>query len=88
LPRTFYKNFSADPLFPAKPILSKQYESLYAGDNMDFAGKYAMRWSPYIFEPTFGDNYVYGYSGPGKAVPWEELHRVARPAEQKPGPRK
>jgi hypothetical protein len=46
---------------------------------MDFAGKYRMRTSPYIFEPTFGDDFVYGYSGPGKATPREELQRGLRP---------
>jgi len=55
--------------------LRREYESLYANDNMDFAGKYALRRSPYVFEPTFGDDFIYGYSGPGKATPREELHR-------------
>jgi hypothetical protein len=81
--RTFYQKFS-DPLFLARPILSSAYEALYADDNMDFAGKYALRSSPYLFEPTFGDDYVYGYSGTGKATPREELHREAKPQAKRP----
>ena len=81
--RVFFQKFS-DPLFLARPILNSTYESLYAGDSMDFAGKYVLRYSPYLFEPTFGDDYVYGYSGTGKATPREELHRMASPQAKKP----
>lgn len=77
--RKFFQNFTADPLFLAKPILRAEYESLYKDDNMDFAGRYALRASPYLFEPTYGDDFVYGYSGPGKATPREELQRAATP---------
>jgi len=69
-----------DPTFLAKPILRKEYESLYAEGNMDFAGHYTMRIPPFIVEPTFGDSYVYGYSGPGRAFPKEALLR--RPAPE------
>ncbi len=64
--RELYENL-ADKKFLYKPILYKEYENLYANDNMDFAGKYKLRFSPYIFEPTYTDDFVYGYKG-GKAV--------------------
>lgn len=77
----FYKGFS-DPLFLVKPILRPEYETLYRDGNMDFAGKYQMRWSPYLFEPTYGDDFVYGYTGPGWAETKEELQRKAPPFTQ------
>lgn len=61
--REFYEKFS-DPLFLHKPVLNSEYESLYENDNMDFAGKFMLKISPYIFEPTYADDFVYGYSGP------------------------
>lgn len=57
----FFANF-ADKQFLIKPILKPGLEHLYEGGNPDFAGKYALRFSPYIFEPTYADDYVYGYS--------------------------
>lgn len=75
--RQFYAQFS-DALFLAKPILRDQYESLYANGNMDFAGRYALRAPCYLFEPTYGDDYVYGYRGSGKATSREELQRKAK----------
>jgi len=72
----FFKKID-DPLFLAKPILREEYDSLYANDNMDFAGKYRLRSSPYIFEPTYGDDFVYGYCGPGTADTKEALQRWA-----------
>jgi hypothetical protein len=68
-----------DPKFVIKPLLRKEYDDLYKNDNMDFAGKYSLRWSPYIFEPTYGDNFVYGYTGVAEGEPREELMRLARP---------
>ncbi len=76
--REFFEKFP-DPLFLVKPILAAEYEPLYEADNMDFAGRYSLRASPYIFEPTYGDDFVYGYSGPAKATPRAELHRELRP---------
>ncbi len=80
--REFFRKF-ADPLFLAKPILRREYERLYAGSNMDFAGRYAMRFSPDIFEPTYGDDFVYGYEGPGRAETQEELRRSAGEPERR-----
>jgi len=60
--RQFFTDFP-DQQFLVKPILRREHEELYANDNMDFAGKYDLRWSPYIFEPTYGDDYVYGFEG-------------------------
>ena len=79
LTQEFFKALP-DPTFLAKPILRRDYESLYDGANMDFAGRYTMRCPPFIVEPTFGDSYVYGYSGSGRAFPKEALLR--RPAPE------
>lgn len=50
-----------DKLWLVKPILQREYEPLYADGNTDFAGKYDLRWSPYICEPTCSDNFVHGH---------------------------
>lgn len=71
--REFFEKFS-DRQFLVKPILRKEYEHLYRDSNMDFAGKYGLKWSPYLFEPTYGDDFVYGYSGPG-AAPEERISK-------------
>lgn len=76
--RAFYENFS-DPLFMAKPVLRQTYEPLYEAGNMNFAGRYQMRWSPTIFEPTYGEDFVYGYSGRGYAETRAQLERRASP---------
>ncbi len=55
-----------DVNFLSKPVLRKEHEKLYDNDNRDFEGKYTMKFSPYIYEPTFTDSYVYGYKGPEK----------------------
>ncbi len=55
----FFQNFS-DPDFLSKPILEKEYEPVYANGNVDFFGKYKLRYAPYLFEPTFEEDYVYG----------------------------
>lgn len=68
----------SDPLFLVKPILREEFEGLYKGDRMDFAGQYTMRFSPYIFEPTYGDDFVYGYEGPGTADTKEALMKPAQ----------
>ena len=60
--QAFYRDF-ADPRFLVKPILNGQYERLYDDGNEDFQGRYGLRFAPYIFEPTYGDDYVYGYAG-------------------------
>lgn len=59
----FFEDF-ADKDFLNKPILERDAEFLYAGDNKDFAGRYRLRFAPYLFEPTFSENFVYGYHGP------------------------
>ena len=58
----FYKSF-ADPRFLLKPILNAQGERHYDGGNEDFQGRYELRFAPYIFEPTYEDDYVNGYGG-------------------------
>ncbi|MDD3927019.1 MAG: hypothetical protein PHT33_10240, partial [bacterium] len=74
--KEFFKNFS-DPQWLIKPILEPEYDALYAGGNMDFQGKYKLKFSPYIFEPTYGDGFVYGYQGNPGAESEEELNRKA-----------
>lgn len=58
----FFRDFS-DKDFLIKPILSSGSEGLYENGNRNFQGKYALRCAPYLFEPTYADNYVYGYAG-------------------------
>lgn len=60
----FFQSFE-DANWLVKPLLRPEYEKLYARGNMDFAGRYEMRGGVYIFEPTYGDDFVYGYDGPG-----------------------
>jgi len=79
----FYKAFSTDPLFLVKPVLRKEYEPLYLGGNMDFAGRYQLRFSPYLFEPTYADDFVYGYNGPGWAETKEELQHQTQPTSKR-----
>jgi len=64
--KQFFAAFS-DPQWLIKPILKPELEPLYAGGNLDFAGRYGLFASPYLFEPTYADNYVYGYTGEGPA---------------------
>ncbi len=71
---TFYAQFE-DKLWLVKPILRPEYEPLYENGNLDFADKYELRWSPYIFEPTYAEDFVYGYDGP-----------AAMPATDRPTP--
>ncbi|MGD9496146.1 MAG: LamG-like jellyroll fold domain-containing protein [Armatimonadota bacterium] len=60
--KAFFAGFE-DPKFLVKPILSAESEDLYAGGNLDFTGKYHLRFTPWIYEPTYADDYVYGYEG-------------------------
>lgn len=73
--KAFYGDFS-DPEFLQKPILEPEYESLYKDGNLDFQGRYELRFAPYIFEPTYDDDYVYGYSGSGVDEVIDELHQT------------
>lgn len=59
----FFEDF-ADKDFLSKPILEKAFEPLYADGNKNFAGRYTLRTAPYLFEPTFPEDFVYGYHGP------------------------
>lgn len=72
----FFEKFE-DPNWVLKPILREEFEKLYAKDNMDFAGKYPVRSSPYIFEPTYTEDFVYGYAGSGKARTEEDILRLS-----------
>lgn len=68
----------ADDSFVEKPLLTREHEGLYADGNRDFEGKYRLRFSPYIFEPTFTDGFVYGYAGDGTVDTPEALSRPVR----------
>jgi hypothetical protein len=83
--REFYEAFE-DARFWVKPILHERYEPLYDGDNMDFSGKYQMRWPPRLIEPTYGDAFVYGYTGLGSADTQDELLRRPRARKQADAP--
>ncbi len=60
--KEFFQQF-ADPNFLLKPVLAKSYDAVYENENMNFENKYEIRVSPYLFEPTFAEDYVYGYDG-------------------------
>lgn len=75
--KAFFEAFS-DPDFLIKPILERESEPLYANGNQNFEGRYTLRFSPYLFEPTYEDDYVYGYSGPRWDETPEELKKVSR----------
>ncbi|MFD1631280.1 hypothetical protein [Pseudopedobacter beijingensis] len=56
----FFETFE-DKDFLNKPILNKESESLYVNGNKNFEGKYVVKRSPYLFEPTYFDNMAYEY---------------------------
>lgn len=60
--KSFFENF-IDQDFLSKPILEKELEYLYINQNKNFEEKYQLRTAPYLFEPTFNDNFIYGYKG-------------------------
>ncbi|MFW6059110.1 MAG: hypothetical protein ACODAQ_02950, partial [Phycisphaeraceae bacterium] len=74
--REFYEALE-DQKFLVKPVLRAEYEHLYADDRMDFAGQYELRRAPFVIEPTYGDDFVYGYSGSGTAASKKQLMREA-----------
>lgn len=60
--KAFFAGF-ADPKFLVKPILRAEHEDLYADGNLDFTGRYELRCTPWVYEPTYADDYVYGHAG-------------------------
>ena len=76
----FFKGI-ADPQWVLKPLLREEHESLYDGSTLDFAGKYALKTAPYLFEPTFNEDFVFGYAGAGRAETKEDLEREAKPPQ-------
>ena len=52
-----------DPDFLLKPLLNQEHEQLYRDKTADFTGGYRLRVMPFLFEPTYDDNFVYGYAG-------------------------
>lgn len=75
--KTFFGNFR-DKTFLVKPVLGPEHENLYKDGNLNFAGKYALRFSPHLFEPTWADDFVHGYAGPAAVETDEELNRPVR----------
>jgi hypothetical protein len=53
----------SEPDFLFKPLLREEYNQLYTDKITDFSGKYQLRTTPFIFEPTYGDDFVYGFTG-------------------------
>ena len=49
--------------FLFKPLLKREFYSLYDGGTTDFSGKYPIAAPPFIFEPTYADEFVHGYAG-------------------------
>lgn len=58
----FFLDFS-DQDFLLKPVLSEENEILYRNGNCNFTGKYKLKFPPFIVEPTYTDNFVYGFEG-------------------------
>ena len=59
--RRFNEKFAAENFY-GQPLLDRQYEHLYSR-NADFTGRYQLAYPPFIFEPTYTDDFVHGYSG-------------------------
>lgn len=59
--------------FLFKPLLKKEFYNLYANGNTDFSGKYPIVTPPFIFEPTYADDFVYGFTG--DSPQWQEFIR-------------
>lgn len=59
--RKFNAKFAAKN-FLGQPLLDRKYEHLYSR-NADFTGRYQLKYQPFIFEPTYADDFVHGYSG-------------------------
>jgi hypothetical protein len=66
--RGFFAEFP-DRQWLNKPILRPELESLYQNGNVNFEGRYQLRLSPYILEPTYSDDYVYGYGSEDRRHP-------------------
>ena len=49
-----------------QPVLNKEYEHLYKDGKNDFTGRYRMLTMPFLLEPTFADDFVYGHDGDKK----------------------
>ena len=57
--------------FLFKPLLKPEFYHLYANGNTDFSGKYPIITPPFIFEPTYADEFVYGFTG--DSPQWKEF---------------
>ncbi len=57
--KEFYEHFPEKD-FLRKPLLKAEHEALYKNGNHDFTGKYRTEYSPYLYEPTCVDTFVYG----------------------------
>ena len=57
--------------FLFKPLLKPEFYHLYANGNTDFSGKYPIITPPFIFEPTYADEFVYGFTG--DSPEWQEF---------------
>ncbi|MCI5778802.1 MAG: LamG domain-containing protein [Lentisphaeria bacterium] len=68
----FFRTLS-EPDFLFKPLLKSESYSLYDGGTTDFSGKYPIAAPPFIFEPTYADDFVYGFSG--ETPEWREFIR-------------
>lgn len=57
--------------FVFKPLLKPEYSELYADGRTDFSGAYTLRQAPFIIEPTYADDFVYGFTGDDEQ--WKEF---------------
>lgn len=61
----FFLDFS-DQDFLLKPVLSGENEIFYQNGNCNFTGRYKLKFPPFIIEPTYTDNFVYGFEDENK----------------------
>ena len=64
---------SSEQDFLFKPLLKPEFYSLYDGGTTDFSGKYPIAAPPFLFEPTYADDFVYGFTG--DTPEWREFVR-------------
>ena len=66
----------SEPDFLFKPLLREEYSQLYTDNVTDFSGKYQMLTTPFIYEPTYGDDFVYGFTGDTRE--WQDFFKKCK----------
>ena len=66
----------SEPDFLFKPLLREEYNQLYTDKITDFSGKYRLRTTPFIYEPTYDDDFVYGFTGDTRQ--WQDFFKTSK----------